>query len=98
MTDKTVAITILKQLGGNHFIAMTGAKSFGCSDNSFSCSFKGSRKANGIRITLNSMDTYDIKFFKMTSKSFDEVGEFLGIYNDSLQEVFTDFTGLNTHL
>ena len=59
MTDATVANTILSQIGGTgRLVAMTGAKHFTYSDNSLSFQFKGSRKTNALRITLDPSDTY----------------------------------------
>ena len=62
-TDMTVAKTILEQLGGNKFRVMTGAKNFGARDNSLSMRIgRNSSNTNYLKITLNSMDTYDKKF------------------------------------
>lgn len=92
---------VLRQLGGNRFIAMTGAKDFFKDDKKAMIGFKIGRNCNNInyvRITLNSMDTYDLEFinirkFKVTIKSKAE-----GVYNDQLQSIFTEYTGMDTHL
>jgi len=92
---------ILKQLGGNKFIAMTGAKDFIRDDKKSMIGFKIGHNCNNInyvRITLNSMDTYDMEFlsirkFKVTIKHKSTC-----VYCDNLQRIFTHYTGMDTHL
>ena len=99
-TDMTVAKTILEQLGGNKFRMMTGAKNFGARDNSLSMRIgRNSSNSNYLKITLNEMDTYDMKFCKLTRK-FEEksVTEYNNIYNDMLTDQFTAHTGMYTSL
>lgn len=89
---------ILNQLGGRKFIAMTGAKNFLKDEKTQTISFKIPNGKNGIRfieIRLNSMHTYDINFKTGSGKLVKRIE---GIYNDQLQEIFTDYTGLYTHL
>jgi len=100
-TDKTVATEILRQLGGGRFIAMTGSKYFACDNTSLS--FKvGARCAKGIthvKITLNSLDLYDVEFLRVWSNSpVKTIATHCGLYNDMLQSTFTKETGLYTHL
>jgi len=94
MTDKTVASEILNQLGGNRFIAMTGAKYFSCDDNSLNFAFPGSKLGNKCRITLNVMDTYDMTFYKIRGINVKETAEISGLYNDTIAKVFSEKTGL----
>ncbi len=90
-----VARIILQQMGGvNKIKAMTGATHFGADTNCVTFKFKGSRKANHVRITLNSMDLYDLVFFKITKLKFKEAGQYTGIYNDQLKDTFEQHTGL----
>lgn len=99
MTDKTVANTILQQLGGNKFIAMTGAKNFYADD--YLLGFKIGRNASGInhvKIFLNARDTYDITWMRIRGDKINVVKEDKGIYADQLQELFTERTGMYTHL
>ena len=99
-TDMTVAKTILEQLGGNKFRMMTGAKNFGARDNSLSMRIgRNSSNSNYLTITLNSMDTYDMKFCKLTRK-FEEksVTEYKNVYNDLMRGTFTAHTGMYTSL
>ena len=100
MSNMTVAKTILEQLGGNKFAMMTGAKNFGARDDSLSMRIgRNSSNSNYLKITLNSMDLYDMKFCKLTRK-FEEksVSEYNNIYNDMLQDQFTAHTGMYTSL
>ena len=99
MTDKTVANIILNQLGGNKFIAMTGAKNFYADD--YLLGFKIGRNASGInhvKIFLNGMDTYDITWMRIRGDKINIVTEDKGIYSDQLQSLFTERTGMYTHL
>jgi hypothetical protein len=103
MTDMTVAKTILDQLGGNRFVRMTGASNFVGSDNALVMKLKSRgpcRTKNGashLSITLNSMDTYDVKFVKYNRK-LDQivVSQHDGIYCDMLANTFETETGLYT--
>lgn len=107
----TVANTILEQLGGNKFIAMTGAKNFLSDGNTLRMTLpKNKSKANRLYITLDADDTYTMNFFRFTAgrlnrKTFqfteDKVSEIKvvsGVYCDMLQDIFTATTGMVTHL
>ena len=64
MTDMTIAKTILQQLGGNKFVVMTGAKSLCGGENYLSFRIPGTMtrdRINYVKITLNSMDLYDVE-------------------------------------
>lgn len=101
VTDKSVAIEILRQLGGNRFIAMTGAKNFSCDNNSMCFKLSGTMtrdRINWIKITLNAMDTYDIKFVAIRGYKMTTISEANGIYNDMLQGIIEDRTGLRLSL
>jgi len=99
-TDMTVAKTILEQLGGNKFLAMTGAKNLLGDANSltFRIPMRTLDGSNTVKITLTAMDDYTLEFLsvragKVKPKTFRE-----GVYNENLQEVFTRVTGLHTSL
>ena len=84
MSNLIVAETILKTLGGNKFRMMTGAKNLAGDENSLSMRIgRNSSNSNYLKITLNSMDLYDMKFCKLTRK-FEEksVTEYSDVYND----------------
>ena len=79
---------------------MTGAKNFGARDNSLSMRIgRNNSNSNYLKITVNSLDTYDMKFCKLTRK-FEEksVTEYNNIYNDMLTDQFTAHTGMYTSL
>tara|TARA_B100001996_G_C18627131_1_gene580234 strand:- start:407 stop:712 length:306 start_codon:yes stop_codon:yes gene_type:complete len=100
MSDMRVAKTILEQLGGNKFCAMTGAKNLGGTEDSLSMRIgRNSSNSNYLKITLNMMDLYDVKFSKLTRK-FEEksVTEYNNVFCDSLVEVFEKHTGMYTKL
>ena len=93
--DKRQAAELLKQLGGNKFIAMTGAKNFGIGSNGLSFKIgKNAKAVNYVVIQLNGKDLYDMKFQKGTrvlKKAND-------VYADQLQKMFTKHTGMYTSL
>ena len=65
MASSLIANEILNQLGGNRFIAMTGAKTLVHDDNSLRFRIgKNKSRANMIRITLNGLDLYDMEFIR----------------------------------
>ena len=71
---EAIADTILQQLGGRRKLSMfIGAKNF-ASDNGgktlvFTFSNKKRSGPNHVKITLNSMDTYDIQFSRIGQKA-----------------------------
>jgi len=95
------AVTVLEQLGGNKFIAMTGAKDFIRDDAKGMIAFKIGRNSKGIthvRITLNAKDLYDMEFLKKRNLDLKVVSKAGDVYFDHLQDIFTENTGLDTHL
>ena len=98
-----VARTILEQLGGNAFVAMTGAKNFASLDTAllFALPGTGGFTKNGINrvaILLNGMDLYDITFTRVRGTNVTKVDERNNIYAEDLRRVFTEVTGLATSL
>jgi len=96
-----IANTIRQQLGGNRFAAMTGAKDFVGGSNflQFSIGKGATNKANKVRVTLETNDTYMIEFFKCRAFDVRSCGPVVrGVYADRLQAVFTEHTGFDTHL
>ena len=99
--EMKVANEILRQLGGNRFIAMTGARMFVGSEDSLSFSIPGNitkNHFNKVRIVLKPTDTYTVSFFKIRGVHIDMISERTMVYADNLRDVFTNFTGLDTHL
>ena len=66
MTDMTVARSILDQLGGERFVAITGARELvGSAD---SLTFKlgvNPKRVSQVRVTLTSADLYSVTFFRI---------------------------------
>ncbi len=98
--NMTVATTILSQLGGRRFIAMTGAKNLLADQNSLHMKL-GSGCADGIthmRVVLDADDTYTVIFFKVRGVKVAEVSHHVGVYADSLGDVIYNATGFYTSL
>lgn len=94
---------ISHQLGGNSRLsAMIGATHFAFSDkdNSLQFHFKMCKKANIIKIKCNSLDLYDIEFYKYNRRSFacPMVKEFNNIYAEDMRGIIEEFTGLYLNL
>ena len=97
--DKRKAATILKQIGGNRFIAMTGAKGFAFSDKYMS--FKIGRNSKGInfvRIGHNAKDLYDMEFGFVSVKGIKVKKKVKDVYADMLGQIFKKHTGMNVSL
>lgn len=99
---KQISDLILEQLGGSYRLSsMIGAKNFSYDANgALSFHFKGSRKANMVRILLLPSDTYTLVFTKFNARTLDvqPVGLFENIYVLNLIPVFEQFTGLALRL
>lgn len=101
MTDMTVSKTILQQLGGNRFVAMTGARNLTGHKNALSFRIPGNMTKKGInwvKITLNPMDTYDLEFGRIRGMRYHCVDRIDGIYDDMLPDSFRRVTGLETRM
>ena len=96
----SVAKEILETLGGNKFRVMTGAKNFmGFSEGLVMKIGRNSSNSNYLKITLNSMDLYDMEFAKVSRMGEKKsVTEYNNVYNDSMVEVFEKHTGMYTKL
>ena len=98
MSNNTIALTILEQLGGNAFAVMTGARNFvRYDDRNLTFRLPSNFARNGINcvsITLTPADVYDVKFMKIRGTTVKTISEHAGIYCDMLREVFRDQTGL----
>jgi len=96
-TTNNIAATILNQLGGNKFIAMTGAACYS-DGNTLVSKFKGSKVANIMYVTLNENDLYDVKICKFRGMEVKTIKEVNNAYAEMLQDIFTKATGLYTSL
>ena len=97
--DKRKAAVLLKQLGGNRFIAMTGAKGFAVSNKYMS--FKIGRNSKGInfvRIGHNAKDLYDMEFGFVSVRGIKVKKKVKDVYADMLGQMFKKHTGMNVRL
>ena len=88
-----IAGTILRQLGGHRFIAMTGARMLVDRNNGLSFHYPNSKICV---ITLEPSDTYRIEFYRFNRKNFKTIllKTYDQIYCDNLVEIFENYTGL----
>ena len=96
-----VATEILKQLGGNKFLAMTGSKNFVFDEKNASLSMHlttNKAKAKYLHIELKGNDTYTMTFRGKKGFEFPVVAEYSNVYSDKMQTVFKSVTGLDTSL
>ena len=98
--DKRQGAETLKQLGGNRFIMMTGAKHFGVGPNGMSFKIgRNSKRVNHVTIDYDrGRDLYNMKFDWVTIKGIKNKKTLKGIYADQLQDMFTKYTGMYTSL
>ncbi|MFP4453260.1 MAG: hypothetical protein ACLFPI_07825 [Desulfobacterales bacterium] len=100
---------ILQQLGGNKFLAMTGARNLATTNgNDLSFQLPGKpgfikQGINHVQIFYNLiMDDYTIIFNRIRRKKgipqVKEIKALDNIYSSQLQEIFTEETGLYTKL
>ena len=98
MSDLTVAKTIQKQIGGRA-LYMYGAKNLVGSKNSLTFRLgRNGINCNCIRITLNSLDLYDIEYLAIRGVTVKEKASSNGVYADQLNDVISSVTGLAYHL
>lgn len=90
---------ILDTIGGNKFIAMTGATIYSQNNGqTLVAKFKGSRIANILYVTLNSNDLYDVKICKFQNMDIKNVAEFKDIFAENLKYAFENTTKLRISL
>ena len=99
-SGKQIAQTILQQLGGNKFIAMTGAKNLGFTNKGLQ--MKIGWNAKGVTHVIIDLDRgkdlYNIEFVKIRGVKRTTVKKLKGVYADQLGKIFTKYTGLRTRL
>ena len=104
MADLRIANTILAQLGGRRFISMTGARNFIGGESCLMFSLPAGFAKDGInkvRITLDWTDTYIFEALKVSrgpELKFETIEKLEYVYADDLEDIFTNITGLDTHL
>jgi hypothetical protein len=103
-TDLSIPKEIMRQLGGNRFVAMTGAKNIAGDRDSLSFKLpKAKGGINYVKIKLTPMDTYKVTFGRITmgakrGYSNKVKAEYDDIYVDRLRSIFEKETGLLTSL
>lgn len=105
-TTTQIGNTILQQLGGKAFIAMTGAKQFSTSGKDLTFRLPRAKRdettgqvVNCVVITLESNDTYTMLFKHISRTGLHTVLQTKELlYWDQLCDVFKDVTGLATKL
>jgi riboflavin biosynthesis pyrimidine reductase len=101
MMSTEVAETIIAQLGGNHFVVMTGARHLLADGNTLTFRLPSNFAKNGINavsVRLNGRDLYDVAFSRVRGIRSTVITEHHDVYSDSLHEIFTSATGLDTTL
>ena len=91
-------LTYLSPQGLRGMRLMTAAGPFALEQNGLSFRFKGSPKANHVRIILNSMDLFDVKLGKVKAGNYEVIYEGRNISCDVLGQTFRDQTGLETQV
>jgi hypothetical protein len=92
---------LLRQLGGNKFIAMTGAKNLAVDKSKNELHMKIGRNSKSIShviIKLTSADLYNMEFLSIRGSSRKIKSKEKGVYADQLGKMFTKNTGLNVRL
>lgn len=97
-SDLTVSRTILHQLGGRMFLAMTGAKNCIGGDNHLTFTLPSNgfcrNQINACRVTLMPSDTYRVEFLSVRGFKVRTVSDHDDIYAENLRELFGRETGL----
>jgi hypothetical protein len=95
-----IANTIIDQLGGRRFKAMTGAKNFLALDSGVSFmlpSYPGVQ-CNAVRVILEASDTYTVEFLRVWGRSLKSLSVHSDIYAEDLSGLFERQTGLRVSL
>ena len=97
-----IAKTILEQLGGNRFKAMTGANRFVALESGLHFRIPGGgftkNGINSVTIILDWSDTYTVRFERVRGIKSTQINELSLVYDDQLQGLFEEETGLRTSL
>jgi hypothetical protein len=94
------AQTILQQLGGNSFVAMTGARHLCARPDGLVFKLPSNFAKDGInavKITLDyAVDLYNVEFGRLRGVNYKEKSIHLGVYAEQLAPLFSEETGLCT--
>jgi hypothetical protein len=100
----TIANTIRTQLGGGKFEAMTGCHSFSISERNGMPGLslkipRNASKANCMIVSYDyGADLYNVEFLNVSIKGIKVIKEVKGAYDDMLQDLFRNVTGMATSL
>lgn len=90
-----IALEIAKQLGDD-CLFLIGTKKLLGNKNSLIIRFTASPKWNYMKITLNSLDLYDLTIQKIHNMNVVREEKREGLYNDQLHDAISEITGLAT--
>ena len=94
-TDTAVATETARQIGGRAFMMM-GTRHKLADGDSLVFDIRGCRIINKIKITLNSMDLYDIEYWHINPRQgkSDMIADSAGLYADMVKADIESNTGL----
>lgn len=95
--DLAIANEIYRQIGKKAFF-MLGAKNFVGDKDSLSFKISGSKAYSHIKVRLNSLDLYDMTFYKIVGNEIKNEKTVEGLYFDMLHSTIEQETGLYTSL
>lgn len=96
--NMNIAQTIANQIG-NGALYMIGAKNLLAHDDGLSFRVgRNSKSVNYVKITLNSMDTYDVEYGYIRGMNYTVRNNESGLYFDMLRDSIERNTGLYTSL
>ena len=98
--NQSQAKTLLRQLGGNKFIMMTGAKQMSIGKDGLTMKIgRNSKSITHVAIDLDrGKDLYVMKFIRVRKGIPKVVKQYDGVYADNLNNIFEKETGLYTRL
>ena len=101
---KEIAQTILQQMGGRHFVAMTGVRNLVYGENQWGPYLQMRLSKNKNRYThlivqyYEATDIYGMDFMQVNKDGIRKSVEIPNVYCDDLAELFEEHTGLYTSL
>jgi hypothetical protein len=106
--SREVANTILAQLGGRKFLAMTGAKNLGYADGPDGLGYLSFKLPsdphfvrdgiNYVKIELTPADLYRVEFGRAWGRKYAPKAQHDDVFAEDLPGLFEDVTGLRTRL
>ena len=98
-TNMQVAATILAQLGGRQFLAMTGAKNLLAGERELTMRLgSNATRTTHLRVALDASDTYTVNLLRVRGTTVRTLVTGEGIYADGLRGFVEEHTGLRTRL